>query len=324
MTKPDPAHRATDKRLAALEKRISAEFGRAAREVGQAAADYFSRFAQRDAEQKKLIGQSVNGRIYTEQDYKLWRLAQMGRGKRYEALRDRLAERMTQANQVAAAYINDDMPAIYALNHAYVIEDIKGQAKEMLSGVDFILWDEHTVKRLLMEQPDLLPYYPSERAVKRGIDLAYGKRKVTEYVTQGILQGKSIDQMARSLMDNLEKMERVGAVRAARTAVTAAENAGRQAAAEALERKGVILNKRWIASGDHRTRHAHAEADGQIVMNDMPFQVGGEHLMFPGDTSMGASGWNIYNCRCRRVTEIAGFRSILTDKQRKKSNVRVE
>lgn len=29
-----------------------------------------------------------------------------------------------------------------------------------------------------------------------------------------------------------------------------------------------------------------------------PFKVGGEKLMFPGDTSCGASGWNIYNCRC--------------------------
>ena len=39
-------------------------------------------------------------------------------------------------------------------------------------------------------------------------------------------------------------------------------------------------------------------ADGQRVGVDEAFSVGGEKLMFPGDRSHGASGWNIYNCRC--------------------------
>ena len=39
-------------------------------------------------------------------------------------------------------------------------------------------------------------------------------------------------------------------------------------------------------------------ADGQRVGVDEAFTVGGEKLMFPGDRSHGASGWNIYNCRC--------------------------
>ena len=39
-------------------------------------------------------------------------------------------------------------------------------------------------------------------------------------------------------------------------------------------------------------------ADGKRVGVDEAFTVGGEKLMFPGDRSHGASGWNIYNCRC--------------------------
>lgn len=28
--------------------------------------------------------------------------------------------------------------------------------------------------------------------------------------------------------------------------------------------------------------------------------------MFPGDSSMGASGWNIYNCRCCLISAVKG------------------
>lgn len=323
MRKPDEAHVWTDEQLKELEYRITAEYKKAAEELQEKADAYFERFKERDAEQKALIGTIVNGREYTPEDYKQWRLAQIGRGERFEALRDRLAERYTRANEVTAAYINGDMAKIYAMNHAYTIQNVKGQADGALDNIDFALFDEHTVKRLLVKQPDLMPYYPQERAVNRGIDLAYGKRQITSVVTSGILQGQSINQMARHLMGRVTDMNRTSAIRAARTAVTQAENAGRQAAADELESKGAILQKRWVATHDNRTRHYHIEADGQTVDNDKPFTVGGEELMFPGDGSMGASGWNLYQCRCTRVTEIIGFKSILTDEQRKRANIRV-
>lgn len=320
MATPDKAHRLTDEELARLERRIAAEYKKAADEMQDKIEAYFESFRKRDEKQLELL---KDGEI-TEQQYKQWRLAQIGRGKRFEALRDRLAERMTKANEVAAAYINGDMPKIYAMNHAYTIKSVVDEADGMLDGIDFTLFNEHTAKRLLVEQPDIMPYYPAERAVKRGIDLAYGKRKITEVVTSSILQGSTINQMAKRLMTDIPDMNRTSAVRAARTAVTEAENAGRQAASEELEKKGVILGKRWVAAHDSRTRHAHRDADGQTVDNDKPFTVGGEELMYPGDGSMGASGWNLYNCRCCRVSEIIGFKSVLTEEQRKRANIKVE
>ena len=321
--KPDEGHNLTEKELAKLERRIASVYGEAAKELQETVDNYFRQFEKRDAEMKELIGTVVNGKEWTERDYKQWRLAQIGRGKRFEAMRDKLAERMTKANEVAISYANDDMAKIYAMNHAYTIESVKEQAGEMLSGVDFTMLDEQTVKRLVVERPDLMPYYPKAKAVKRGIDLIYGKKQITATVTSGILQGSSINKMAKDLMNRVTDMNKTSAVRAARTAVTEAENAGRQAAADELEKKGVIMGKRWIATHDSRTRDEHLEADGQIVENNKSFVVGGEQLMFPGDKSLGASGWNLYNCRCTRVSEIIGFKSILTDEQRKRANIRV-
>lgn len=238
MKKPDEAHVWTDEELSKLEQRIAAEYKKAADELQDKIDAYFASFAKRDEKQKELIGTIVNGREYTEQDYQQWRLTQIGRGQHFEALRDRLAERYTRANEVVAAYINGDMAKIYAMNHAYTIQNVKGQADGALDNIDFALFDEHTVKRLLVEQPDLMPYYPEKRAINRGIDLAYGKQQITSVVTGGILQGQSIDKMARHLMDRVTGMNQTSAVRAARTAVTQAENAGRQAAADELESKG--------------------------------------------------------------------------------------
>lgn len=93
---------------------------------------------------------------------------------------------------------------------------------------------------------------------------------------------------------------------AARTAVTAAENGGRQASYERTAEMGIEMTREWLAVHDARTRHAHGMADGQRVAVDEPFIVGGEKLMFPGDTSHGASGWNIYNCRCSLISAVKG------------------
>lgn len=300
--KHDLAHELTDQELAVLEKRIAAEYKKAADELTDKINDYFESFKKRDVETKALIGTIVNGREYTEQDYQQWRLAQIGRGQRFEALRDRVAERMTKANEVAAAYINDTTPGLYSMNRnyaAYTIEQVAGD-------VGFDLWDEQTVKRLIVEQPDLMPYYPPKRAVKRGIDLAWGKQQITAQVTSGILQGESIKHLADRLQNNIPNMNRDSAIRAARTAVTGAQNAGRQDSYDAAVKMGIEMEKQWIATLDGRTRHDHAVADGQTVAEDKPFTVGGYKLMFPGDMASGAPGHLLYNCRCTMIAKVKG------------------
>ena len=287
-----------------LERRI-AQVYRGARDDLQDTIDaYFESFKARDEEMKKLIGTIQNGKEWTDQDYKQWRLNQIARGQRFEDLRDKIAERMTQANETAIAYVNDNTPSIYSLNRnyaAYTIEQVAGD-------VGFTLWDESTVRRLIAEEPDLMPYYPQEKAVKRGIDLAYGKKQITSSVTSGILQGKSIGKIANDLQTRIPEMNRASAVRAARTATTGAENAGRQDSFEAASKMGVKVRKRWIATKDGRTRHSHQMLDGKTVDYDKPFVSDlGSEMMFPGDPK-GAKPADLYNCRCRmRTVEAEGI-----------------
>lgn len=60
----------------------------------------------------------------------------------------------------------------------------------------------------------------------------------------------------------------------------------------------IVGQKMWVAILDDHTRSDHAEADGQMVDKEEPYDVGGEQLMIPGDDSLGASEENIINCRC--------------------------
>lgn len=300
MATADLGHVLTDKELAKLEKRIASVYDDAAREMQKTINDYFAKLEKRDAEMKSLIGTIQNGREWTKEDYKQWRLNQIGRGKRLEALRDKLARRMTQANETAVAYVNDATPGIYSLNRnyaAYTIEKVSGNA-------DFALWDEQTVKRLIVARPNLMPYYPKKRAVKRGIDLAWGKKQITNCITSAILQGKSIKGIADDLQSRITTMNRDSAIRTARTAVTCAQSAGRMDSYKAAQDMGIKLKREWLATLDNRTRHAHAVLDGQQVEMDEPFTVNGRTIMYPGDPS--APGHLVYNCRCTLVAVVDG------------------
>ena len=270
--------------------------------LDETAKAYFESFRKRDEEMKKLIGTVQNGKEWTEQDYLQWRLNQIVRGKRFQALRDKIAERMTKANEVATAYVNDATPGVYSLNRnyaAYTVEKVAGN-------VGFTLWDESTVKRLIAEEPDLMPYYPKARAVKRGIDLKWGKQQITKAVTQGILQGKSVGQIAKDLQARVSEMNRASAVRAARTAITSAQNGGRMDSYKAASDMGIKVRKRWVATKDGRTRHAHQKLDGQTVDWDKPFNSELGKIRFPGDPR--AKPALTYNCRCTlRTVEKPGI-----------------
>lgn len=286
MPKPDYGHQLTEKELATLEKRIAKVYREARDDLNKTIKSYFESFRKRDEDMKKKV---ESGEV-TEEHYKQWRLNQIGRGKRFEDLRDKMAERYTKANEMALAYVNDETPSIYSLNRNYAAYTIEQTAGD----VGFTLWDESTVRRLIVEKPGLMPFYPEAKALKRGIDLAWGKKQITSAVTSGILQGKSIGKISKDLQTRIPEMNRASAVRAARTAVTGAQNAGRMDSYAAAAKMGIKVRKRWIATKDNRTRHSHAMLDGKTVDWDEPFSSELGEIRYPGDPR--AKPANVYNC----------------------------
>lgn len=151
----------------------------------------------------------------------------------------------------------------------------------------------------IVEQPELMPNYPPARALRRGIDLAYGRRQITASVTSSILQGRSLRGIADDLQQRITTMDRTSAIRTARTAFTGAQNAGRMDSYAAAEKMGIKLKKEWLATLDSRTRHSHAALDGEKVGTDEKFSNG---CRFPGDPQ-GRPG-EVYNCRCTMVAAL--------------------
>ena len=293
MPERDVGHEQTEKILQALERRIAQVYAEARDGVKQTIEKYWAGLVERDRYMRALV---QKGEI-TQDYYVQWLQNQIGRGERFEALQSQLAERVTNAAETAYAYINDATPSVYSLNRnygAYTIERAAGS-------VGFTIWDESTVRRLLVKQPELMPYYPPEKALKRGIDLEWGKKQIRAAIQSGILQGKSIGKIANDLQKRIPDMSRKSAIRAARTAMTGAQNGGRQDSYEAAEKMGIEVSKEWVATLDGRTRHSHRRLDGEVVAYDEKFSNG---LMFPGDPRGDPA--STYNCRCSLIARVKG------------------
>ena len=67
--------------------------------------------------------------------------------------------------------------------------------------------------------------------------------------------------------------------------------------------------KEWVTQGDSRVRGIHLAVDSvQVLVTDV-FTVGGERLMQPGDTSLGATARNVVHCRCSALFDVQAVAS---------------
>ena len=285
----DYAHSETDKRIAELEKRLSEEYRQAYKETKDKLEKYLNDFKRKDEKKRQEV---ENGTI-SEKDYKTWRRNQMLTGQRWADMVDTLAKDMNNVNVIAAQIVSGEMPEAFSLNANYSAYEIENGYRQ---NYGFTLYDRDTVDRLVSENPDLLP----EPSVDIPADLRWNKQKIVSNITQAVLQGKSIPEIAKS-METVVGMNKASAVRNSRTAMTGAQNAGRQQAYERAAAMGIKLQKEWIATLDGRTRHSHGKADGQKVDINGMFSVGGCKMRYPGDVQNGTAA-EIYNCRCTMCT----------------------
>ncbi|MFA5376483.1 MAG: phage portal protein [Dehalococcoidia bacterium] len=82
----------------------------------------------------------------------------------------------------------------------------------------------------------------------------------------------------------------------ARTEMQKFVNGGQFAAHQEAEGFGLRLEKVWLHSQADNAREDHLDADGQTVLLNDPFIIGGVQMMYPGDPDAGPD--QICNCRC--------------------------
>lgn len=293
----DIAHGWTDEQIEALKKRFKSEYGKARREMRGKIKAMLAEYDEKNEEWKALL---ASGKV-TQKEYDAWLKGQAAQKRYVQDIADILATDARHADELAMDAINDVIPYVYAENANRAAFDIeKGIGYDTHS---FDLYDQSTVRRLIRDQPELLPPIPEARLDKRK-DKRWNKQKFSSAITQAILQGDSIPQASERLMRVL-KMDEDSAVRAARTAITGAENAGRVDSFRRAKRIGIDLEQQWMATLDMRTRHSHRQLDGQHVPVGEKFKVDGVELEFPADPT--APPEYVYNCRCTLVAWFEGI-----------------
>jgi SPP1 gp7 family putative phage head morphogenesis protein len=223
--------------------------------------------------------------------YKAWRKDQALHNDQLKALKKALTQDLTAADKMAMAYVNQVPAGVYAEGMNFATYEIEHGAK---ANTSFTLYNKNTVMELVANEPDLLP----QAAFDKAKDSAWNSRHVTSAVTQAVLQGQTVPQLAASIA-GIAAMDQRAAMKAARTAITSAHSLGKLKGYERAAGMGIDVKKQWLAALDSRTRGSHRHLDGEVVKLDAEFSNG---LKYPGDPDGSAS--EVYNCRCTLVPVI--------------------
>lgn len=174
-------------------------------------------------------------------------------------------------------------------------------------GLRFTKWYQRNFEKLIDKQTtdfsiweEKYSYIASKIAAERVVSVSGNRRKELRNVIQRLVKNPDFNSMnekqqQRILRQKFNGLSKTNAQRIVRTESTFAANYATQQTA--IDTFGINnLEKEWFAALDERTRPAHAAANGQVVEAKEPFNVGGEELMMPGDSSGSPS--NVINCRC--------------------------
>ena len=270
--------------------RIDRMYSDAVDEMKSKLAGFMEEYERENAEK---LADLASNKISQEQ-YDDWLKGKATQRQWYQSMADTLAQDLVNADKVAASWVNDMLPGVYANHFNFATYQIEGTGGVSLM---FDMYDKDTVRKLIKDKPDLLP----EMVVKDSADLGWHKRKVMSAITQGILQGESVDKIADRL-GTVAGMDYRAAMRSARTMCTAAENLGRMDSYHRAQEMGVKMQKEWMSTLDTRTRDSHRLLDGEKVGVDDEFSNG---CKFPGDPD--AKAGEVYNCRCTLIAAIDGL-----------------
>lgn len=283
----NPADVFADDKFMQVKSRLERMYHNAEADLLDKQIDWLHRHEERVAKYRA----QVDAGLITEDDYRAWMRGQLFQQREWALKRGQLARAMVDVDKQAMEIINQGRREVFADNANFMGFQIDQQTGG--AAASFGLYNEEALDRLIREKPNLLPMPKIDK--KR--DYAWYNDIINDAVTQGILQGETLEQIVQRIAEDTKEKSLYAMRRNARTAYTGAQNAGRiEGMRQVRDELGIKVKKRWLCTLDDRTRDAHAQLDGQTAEIDEPFESILGPIMFPGDPD--AEPANVYNCRC--------------------------
>ena len=284
----DYGSRYTDRRANILALRLQKVY----RETQKDLENQFDAFLEQHRTTGAQMWKKLADGEITPDEYSQWMRREVFKGKKWKRRIDHMTDLLKYTNEAALGIIRNEQFHVFSENANYESYTIE---KEAAGAVSFEIYDDTTVGMLVDRKPELLP----RKTVNGRKDKAWNQTVIANAVTRAIIQGDSIDNLAKRLAQDTASTDAKAMIRYARTAMTGAQNAGRIETMHRAQDMGINVRKQWMATLDGRTRDSHRMLDGQEQDVDKPFKSAFGDIMFPGDPS--AAPGDVYNCRCRMV-----------------------
>lgn len=294
---PDWMAKRQDKHLIYLERRVSEVYEVAHDEVSERFASFYATY---QTEYERRIALVEAGEM-TQEQFTTWSRNMMLQSAQYQATLSSITDVLVNADVIAMAMVTDRLPLAIAESYDFVASlGFEAADKAGISMGTFQIYNADSVRVLIRDNPNLFP------VVNLPEDEVWNRLHVNREITQAIIQGDTMEQVARRLQ-NVTAMDNRAAIRNARTAMTAAENVGRSECASRLRGRGVPVEEVWLATKDGKTRDSHLLLDGTKKDENGYFGVGiiDTPLRFPADPF--GEPKEIYNCRCRLNIVLQGI-----------------
>lgn len=286
----DAGTRYTDAAMREMERRFRAIYREAQADIIDKLNAHTKALYAKDAAKRAQVAAGT----LSQQDYQDWLNGQVFIGKQWKDKVDSVATSLLYANQQANNIVEGKKRAVFGENATFQAYSLEHGAGMDLS---FGIYDSATVTNLIREQPELLP----RKQVDANKDKGWNQEKIANCITQGVIQGESIPQIAQRIARDTASSNEKAMVRYARTAMTGAQNAGRMEMLHEAQDMGIVVKKKWLATLDSRTRDSHQYLDGQVQDVDKPFRSLLGNIDYPGDFH--ANPADIWNCRCTLIYE---------------------
>lgn len=216
-------------------------------------------------------------------------------GKKLDKLEKAIADKAAGLNKQSTKTVTDGIKDSFQENFYRTGWAMETGAQVSLS---FSVLNPETIKASILNPLDRITW-PERMKANTEVMI----RQIREEITQGVIQGKAYDQIAKAVTERIN-MGASKAIRIVQTETGRAQSEGTQAAFDHASEQGLIFKKVWVSTLDIKTRDRHRNLDGQKVDPDKPFHYGSLTAMYP-------RGWGVpemdVNCRCTHRAEIEGM-----------------